>query len=348
MRRPVNHFASIPSVLRLANRFGWPRGRSSSGIPVAVMPFLICLLGTFAVDARADDSASDFIFYGGPEIALYAHTGKGNSTSTDITGPRFDPSMITVGDFQTDQILPDQRSREVVAAFLAGGTFGFLTPGLDVPGRPRLFLDLNVSSPAGTEVQLARSGDPERPAFPRNSSISGVQVAEKALIGTGTVITAQLQGPQIHAGLGVSFEIPLENEQLLRIKPAAVYSRTILDISALTIRGVRLNDDDGTNQTIDDYRVINVQDERTEVYHAAGPSLEIEYVPDIQWGPFTVSLYGRGHAAHIFNTLQTKMQQCNVAGGQPNECASWKYTQDAWTYRATFGVHLNWVPRPLW
>jgi len=330
------------------------RAKSPSGLPLAStrVSTLIASLATFcvtafAVEARAEASAADPIFYGGPEIAIYAHTGKGNSTTSDVTGPRVADAFLDPGDYQTDEILPAERSREVVAAALVGGTFGFLTPGLDVPGRPRFFIDLNVSEPLGTEVQFARSGNPGQPAFPRGAG-SGSQVNERAIIGAGTTISAQLQGPQVHAGLGVSFEIPLDDERLIRVKPAAVYSRTILDIKAQTIRGVRLNDDFGSNQTLDDFRFINLRDERTEVYHAAGPSLEVEYVPNLEWGPFTVSLYGRGHAAHIFNTLKTEMTQCNTAGGQPDECASWKYTQDEWTYRATFGVHLNWVPRPLW
>lgn len=306
-----------------------------------------------AASAPADDSApiahgavDDWYLYGAPEIAIYAHTGKGNSSSTQITGPRVVPPNSQFGDLGT-AISDPERSRELVASFLAGGTFGVATPAIDVPGRPRLFLDLNVSAAQTTETQLARRGSPGQLAFPRGARPS-TAVGEGAMIGVGTQISVQHQGPQVHAGIGVSFEFPIGDEELIRIRPAAVYSRTILDIKAQVLRAVRLNQDFGNAQQLDDFRTIALQDERTEVYHASGPSLEVEYIPGLEWGPFAISVFARGHASHIFNSLKTEMQQCNTAGGQPNECMYWKYTQDEWAYRASLGVHMTWVPRPLW
>lgn len=293
-----------------------------------------------------NERVQSWSFYFGPEIAMYAHTGKGNSSSTQLTGPRVNPPNSTFGDLGTTVSDPE-RSRETMAAFLVGGTFGVLTPALDIGGRPRAFLDLNISAPATTEAQLARRGNPGTVGFPRGPN-PPTPVGEGALLGQGTLLSAQQQGPQIHAGLGFSVEFPIPGDQVIRVKPAAMYSRTILDLEAQLVRPVRLNNDASTNQTLADFRIISLRDQRTEVYHAAGPSLELEYLPGIDWGPFTLSLYARGHAAHILNTLKTEMQQCNDAGGQPNECVRWKYTQDRWTYRATLGVHLNWMPRAFW
>ncbi len=342
MRRP--EYSDAPKCLR--SRRG---GRFASQACVGPLAALALGIGAAALPARADGPAraEDWTLYGAPEIAVYAHTGKGNSSSTEITGPRVDPAFLRSGDLGTTIVEPE-RSREVIASALVGATFGFLTPAIDVPGRPRAFVDLNVSVPMTTEVQLARDGDPGKIAMPRGGGSTGSSVREGAVVGNGTQISAQHQGPHLYAGLGVSFEVPVFDEQLIRFKPSAVYSRTILDIKTLSVRAVRLNNDSGTNQTIEDFREISLSDERTEVYHAAGPSLEIEYLPGLEWGPFSISLFARGNASHIFNGLKTEMTQCNVADGQPEECASWKYTQDRWTYRATLGVHLNWVPRPLW
>ena len=297
--------------------------------------------------AQGVPRAEDWTLDGAPEVAVYGHTGKGNSSSTEITGPRVDDEFLRSGDLGTT-IAEPERSREDIVSALVGATFGFLTPALELPGRPRAFVDLNVSVPMTTEVQLARDGDPGKLALPRGGGSTGSTVREGAVDGNGTEISAQHQGPQLYAGLGVSFEVPIFDDQLIRFKPSAVYSRTILDLKTQTVRAVRLNDDSGSNQTIEDFRAIALSDERTEVYHAAGPSLEIEYLPGLEWGPFTISLFARGNASHIFNGLKTEMTQCNVADGQPEECASWKYTQDRWTYRATLGVHLNWVPRSPW
>ena len=303
--------------------------------------------------ARADDESMvgveglrQWTFYGGPEIAIYGTTAKGSSTSTQITGPRVNPPNSLFGDLGT-AVSDPERSREFVGSFLAGGTFGVLTPGLDVATRPRAFLDLNVSQAFTTETQLARRGNPSELAFPRGARPPS-PVGEGAMIGVGTTLSAQQQGPQVHAGVGVSMEFPLPGDQLIRIKPAVMYSRTVLDLKAQVVRAVRLNNDAGTNQQLEDFRVISLQDERTEVYHAVGPSIEVEYVPSLQLGPFAFSLFARGHGARTLGESKTEMQQCNVAGGQPDECIRWKYVQDNWAYRATIGFHLNWSPRPIW
>jgi hypothetical protein len=347
MRRHANRL--FPRPLRgLQDRPNAAGFASRLGVRAFVLFFGVVSLMPSRAEAETDDSS--WILYGNPEfLSVYAHTGKGNFSSTELTGPRVAANqLVQNGDLGTEVEAPN-RSREIIASALVGGTFGFLTPAVIVPSRPRLFLDVNVAMPATTEVQLARSGDPGKLSFPDGGGTSGVLVTEGALVGRGTAITVQHQGPQVHAGLGVSFELPLDDERSIRFKPSAVYSRTVIDVSALTVRGVRLNTDRDTNQSLeDDFRQIRLSDARTEVYHAAGPSLEIEYVPGIDWGPFSLSVYGRGHASYILTDPVTRMQQCNVEGGQPGECADWKYTQDRWAYRASVGFHINWTPRPLW
>ena len=310
---------------------------------------LVCLASFAPSNAHAGSDDSSWILYGNPEfLSVYAHTGKGNFRGTELTGPRVSNPRQSQ-DLGTALEIPS-RSREVIASALIGGTFGVLTPAAPIPSRPRLFVDLNVAEPATTEVQLARNGDPGPLSLPVGGGLlGGPLVTEGALGGRGTSITAQHQGPQVHAGIGVSFELPLDDVRLIRFKPSAVYSRTVIDIAALTVRGVRLTNDQGENQSLEeDFRQIRLSDARTEVYHAAGPALEIEYDPGLDWGPFSLSLYGRGHASYIFTSPVTRMQQCNIEGGQPEECANWKYTQDRWAYRASVGVHINWTPRPLW
>jgi hypothetical protein len=345
MQRHAKRHTSTP-LRDLRDR---PEARGSAARrAIGALIALSCVASFAPSDARAGSEDSGWILYGNPEfLSVYAHTGKGNFRGTELTGPRL-PNPIQSADLGTEVEAPS-RSREIIASALIGGTMGVLTPSVDIPSRPRLFIDLNVAEPATTEVQLARNGDPGKLAFPVGGGTSGVQVTEGALVGRGTAISVQHQGPQVHAGFGVSFEIPLDDERLIRFKPSAIYSRTVVDVAALTVRGVRLNADRNTEQSLeDDFRQIRLSDARTEVYHAAGPSLEVEYDPGLDWGPFSLSLYGRGHASYIFTSPVTRMQQCNVAGGQPLECADWKYTQDRWTYRASVGVHINWTPRPLW
>jgi hypothetical protein len=360
MRRPLAQL-SDRSPLRVDRTLAARRATSSLTRRIAgSRGFVARVLRSFALigalagafPASAQDGAhglGSWLLYGGPEIGAYGHSAKATSTSTPLTGPRVGNPNTTLGDLGT-LVSDQQRSRELVMGFLAGATFGGLTPALDVPGRPRLFIDINISVPQTTEAQLARRGNPGQISFPRlpDDVEHGSPFGEGTLSGVGTQITAQLQGPQIHAGFGPSFEFPLPGDQLIRIKPAVMYSRTILDLKAQTRRAVRLNGQFGAQQGLEDFRFILLSDERTEVYHAIGPSFEFEYDPGLQWGPFGVTLYARGHASHFLTSLKTEMEQCNIAGGQPNECARYKYTQDPWAYRATAGVHVTWIPRLFW
>ncbi|MBY0402048.1 hypothetical protein K2X89_17270 [Myxococcota bacterium] len=342
---PSNHLHESRAIPRILQRLS---------IGATLLASTLLIVRPLAADAQDDlvrgiPSIHSWNLYGGPEIGLYGFSAKGGSTSTRITGPRIRNPNFTFGDLGPDVSAPE-RSREREISFLAGATLGVLTPGIDIPGRPRAFLELNVSVPQTTETQFARRGNPGQLAIPNlpGGGENSTPYGEGTLAGIGTAISAQQQGPQVQAGVGISFEFPIPGDQLIRIKPGAIYSRTILDLKATTRRAVRLNGDTGNNQTLEDFRFILLDDAVTEVYHAAGPSLELEYVPGLQWGPFGFSLFARASAAYTFNTLKTEMQQCNVAGGQPNECARWKYTQDAWAYRATAGFHVNWIPQRFW
>jgi len=362
MRRPVTPAYSLPSVQHHSFFAGGSIRRAFA------LALGLLLVGATAARAQSDevtpslapdesppplepdDETRQWLFYANPEVGVYGHTGKGNSSSSEITGPRCACVGDRFGDLGT-AISDPERSRENVLSILMGGTVGVLTPALDAKYSPRLFMDFNVSDVLTTEVNLARRGNPGPIAFPQ-AFLPATPVGEGVLNGIGTQVTVQHQGPQIHAGFGGSLEFPLEGDQLIRIKPAIVYSRTRLDIFAQTRRAVRLNANAGNPgpfnpnpQTLDDFRYIFLEEKRTEIYHAAGPAVEIEYLPRLGWGPLGLTVFAKAHAAYIFNDPKTKMQQCNTADGQPNECAYWKYTQDPWTYRAVAGVRIQWAPR---
>lgn len=345
MRRPVTTTLSrIDSDSAATRRLSTSR-RIGLGL-------LATLIGWTTTAAGAEEpSAVDEAFpraswwlYGNPEIGIYGHSAKGSSSSTNITGPRVANPKSDYGDLGVEISAPE-RSRERVMSALPGATFGALTPALDVTGRPRLFMEVNISFPVTTETQYARRGNPGTITLPDNTDSAATPIGEGVLNGVGTQLSVQQQGPQVHAGFGASAEMPLAGNQLIRIKPGLMYSRTILDIKGQTIRAVRLNNQFGVNQDLSDYRFISLRDDRTEVYHSIGPSIELEYLPGIQWGPLNLSFYGRAHAAYSLTGLKTQMESCNVAGGQPDECARWKYVQDPWAYRFTAGVHLNWIPK---
>jgi hypothetical protein len=166
--RPLRGLQDRPNAAGFASRLG-----------VRAFVLFFCVVSLMPSRAEAETDDSSWILYGNPEfLSVYAHTGKGNFSSTELTGPRVAANqLVQNGDLGTEVEAPN-RSREIIASALVGGTFGFLTPAVIVPSRPRLFLDVNVAMPATTEVQLARSGDPGKLSFPDGGGTSGVLVTE--------------------------------------------------------------------------------------------------------------------------------------------------------------------------
>ncbi|MEZ4331389.1 MAG: hypothetical protein R3F35_06530 [Myxococcota bacterium] len=296
---------------------------------------------TASAEPSALEDPTHWVFSTALEAGIYGHTGKGNTHGSLITGPRI--ANPSVQEDLGPTVVPDLRSREEVLSALLGGTFEVMTPQLfEVASRPRLFMDVNISAALASEVGLARQFDPGKMGLPDNIT-AGTGVGEAAIVGRGTAITVQPQGPQIHAGLGVALAIELPDE-VIRIKPSIVYSRTILDVKAVANRAVRLRAQSGAPSLENDFRLIQLADDFTEVYHGLGPALELEYEPGTRLGPLAMTLYIKGHASYLFGDLKTRMIGINP--DYPDETVRWKYTQDRWAFRAATGIRLRWDP--LW
>lgn len=300
-----------------------------------------------ALPGHADETALEdpthLVFSGALEVGVYGYSAKGNTRGSPITGPRTTPiPTVDLG----PNIVDDLRSRDDVFAALIGGTFELMSPRLTAAvGQPRMFVDVNISAPLALEVRLARSGNPGPMALPE-TTLGGTTIGEAAIVGRGSVITVQPQGPQINAGIGTAFAIDVGEQEVLRIKPSLVYTRTILDVTAATNRAIRLPSPPPGPVDIDThFRLVELSDNFTEVYHAMGPALELEYEPGKRIGPFAITLYIKGHASRIMGDLKTKMVGTNPDPSSPNETVHWKYTQDAWAYRASTGIRLRWDPR---
>lgn len=304
------------------------------------------VLGLPLVSQAAPDHDGEidrWVYAGGLEVGIIGHTGYGRTTASDISGPRVPNPRPVFGDVDGDQILDTDSSREEIDSALVGGTFEVMSPAmLESFGRPRAFVDLNISAVFTTEVGLARDAEPGEMGLP-SPIVEAQIIGENAIVGRGNKVTVQHQGPQIHAGIGTAFTFDIGTERI-RIKPSLVYSRIITDITGVGNRAVRLNDLTADLRTFENtYRTIELQDQRTEVYHGMGPALEIEYETGERIGPFRIALFLKGHATHLFGDLKTRMQQSNP--DYPDETISWKYSQDTWVYRGSTGIRFRWVPK---
>ena len=342
----------------------------------APSPVLITLMVMLAIVSGVVPAAFADSDHGGeldrwvPSVALeagiFGHTGQGSISSTDIVGPRdftsdspvsfrvgdigFSPRDIEfglkIGEDVSNRIIPRPlSSREEVLAGLVGSTFEIMSPQiLDIPTHPRFFMDVNISAALGSEVLLAPDADPSRMTVDPNR-LAFAPVGEGSVAGRGSVIRIQPQGPQIHAGLGVAFTFDFGPERI-RIKPSVVYTRIRHDLYAVTNRPIRLNDDRGLNADIydpNDFRLLQFQEDRTEIYHGAGVALEVEYETGNRVGPFDITLYMKGHGTQFFGDLETNLTQSNP--DFPGEQVFYKYVQDRWAYRVSTGLRFRFMPR---
>jgi len=290
------------------------------------------------------------------EIGVYGHTGKGNISSTEIFGPRFNiTNPLQSGDFSPiddpnnpgamiNVITAPLASREEISNALFGVNFELMSPALTTAGpAPRLFMDLSISESQGSEVSLAIDADPSELSI-SDDAAAGFPVGEASLIGRGHRVSIQNQGPQIHAGIGTALTINWGAETI-RVKPSIVYSRVKQVVSFVSRRGIRLSDTRRRDVTLDnpaDYRFFNFDDQIDEVYHGIGPALEIEYDTGGRLGPFEVTMYIKGHASRLFGDVTTEITATNPE--YPAEQLFYKYSQDRWVYRGTTGFRLRLNP----
>ena len=279
------------------------------------------------------------------EVGIFGHSGKGNVDATLTGTPRIDPPSVTNGDQADPNVVRAEASREDITSALVGADFEIMTPAMaDISTHPRLFLDLNISAVLTNDVGLARDADPGEMGFPPVFNPNSI-VGENTVAGRGTKITVQQQGPQIHAGLGAALTFDF-GEQRIRVKPSFVYSRIKADIFGVGNRAVRLRDPSGIRDFDSEFRTIELSEKRNEVYHGIGPAVEVEYETGNRLGPFSLTLFLKGHASHLLGDLKTRMQQTNpdptVVG---DETIRWKYSQDRWVFRASTGIRFRLVPK---
>jgi len=281
------------------------------------------------------------------EVGIFGHSGKGNVDATRTGTPRIDPPNFPIGDQRNPNVVKPEASRDDILSALVGADFEIMTPAIaDIATHPRFFLDVNISVPITNDVGLARDAEPGELGFPPVFNPRRL-VGEDTIAGRGTKITVQHQGPQIHAGLGAALTFDF-GEQRIRIKPSFVYSRIKADIFGVGHRAVRLrNFDPGIPRDFDaEFRTVALSEKRSEVYHGIGPALEIELETANRLGPFSLTLFLKGHASHLLGDLKTRMQQTNqdptVVG---EETIRWKYSQDRWVFRASTGLRFRLVPK---
>ncbi len=348
-RRSVHRVVARSSE-RNTQRRDWLRRWAASLVASLLTMSMAGVARAESARERLDGELEKWLLSAGVEVGLSGTSAEAKATGTLLTGDRATNINQLLGDEGVTVIAPLRDEADVLSALL-GVNFGVMTPApFDIPSHPRLFFDVSILPALTLESSIVREGDPEAFRLPPDIPGRAAFVAERLVLGRGTKITSQQQGVQFHAGLGVAFTFDL-GESRVRIKPSLHYSRTENKVSATANRAVRtLNEDPFVTvggrtarfRSLDSFRLISIGDSFTEVYHAAGPALEIEYVTQEALGPFAVSLFIKGVASHIFGDLKTEFVGSNPL--IPEETVRFKLKNDPWSYMATAGIRLSFTP----
>lgn len=345
--------SSVAQLDRVVRSSGTVRVSCYARFPFA-FPFLSVILAidfmAFGASAWSDADAHggeirNWVFSGGLEGGLYFDSAEASADGTPLVGPR-----ATNIDFVSDDVSTVIRSIDDsndVRSGLLGPNLEVMSPApFDIATHPRFFMDFSALAAITQETSIVRSGDPGEYAIPLPITRSAPFVGERAISGTGTVVSSQHQGVQLHMGIGTAFTFDI-GEQRLRIKPSLRYSRTETKITATTRRAVRIvnadpfgpNPGDGRIRSLDSYRFVSLDDSFTEVFHSIGPALEIEYDTAVRVGPFETTLFMKGGANHLFGDLETEFLKSNP--DYPAESVSYKYENEPWTYQVSTGFRLR-------
>lgn len=320
------------------------RAAFARGLAVVLSSMIASVSGAEGADRF--DEVDHWSFSGGVEAGVYGTTAEANASGTPLVGPRATNINFLSDDVST--VIADLDGENDVLSGLLGVTFEAMSPAaLDIAARPRFFVGVSLLPPLTQETSVARAGDPGEFGIPADVARAAGFVGERLIVGTGSQITSQHQGLQVHVALGAAFTTEIGGHRV-RIKPSIQYSRVENKVSVEANRAVRIVNQDplgppgtGRIRSLNSYRLLGLRDDFTEVYHGVGPALEIEVDTDERVGPFDITLFMKGAGSHSFGDLETEFVVSNP--DFPAEQVRFEYENDPWAFQVTTGVRLRLV-----
>lgn len=233
-----------------------------------------------------------------------------------------------------------------------GGQFEVMTPGLQkLPGRPRFYVAGDVSWSFGFNRDVAKEGDPGEFIYP-----VGFNIPEASVKGQGSRATIEPEDLVVGANAGMAFAVDI-GERRLRIKPNVGYLRQEFGYTGSVNRVLLINSGNGTldPQILPTWEEIEIKAEDSEVYHAVGPGLELEF-DAARAGPVVLSVFANANAYKIISgdrTIELEGTDTwenyfpdELGNGTETrtETAEWKFVKAPWSYRGSVGLRFRWVP----
>lgn len=236
-----------------------------------------------------------------------------------------------------------------------GANVEFMSPELELPGRPRFFFGGEISGAFGAERSVALERDPGDLASPLPEGATQTPFSEEVVLGQGSKTNAQLDSLVYGAHIGVSFPLSFKG-RALRVKPSFAWTRYKVDVQGAIVDAECQNAFGGTtNCNVNtpvfpgDLREIRLEGGKDDAFNGIGPGLDLE-LDTGRFGPLGSSLF---FSSRFYRILGDRKIEFDASASFPNNDgpglppaetrAHFSYKMKPWAYRLGLGFRLQWL-----
>jgi hypothetical protein len=282
-----------------------------------------------------------------PAVAIeggaFAHRFDNDIVSSPVLGPPIEPPGANAPTDTPQPIRPPaSESSDYVAPYVEG-SLELVGPAFESIGGLRLFAHGSLGAEFGLTKDLPKEGvtgpfeipDPGNfpPINPETDEL------ESLVRGQGSRLEIETENLFFTAGVGAALTFGM-GERTWRVKPSFEYLWEEVKAEGVVNRAVLLEDPQVTRPTgLESYRLISLNAEHTEDFHAIGPGLEIE--TDLsRRDRLVASVFLSGRAYFFMGSRDFDMIARNAEG----ETATFHVDRDPVSYRAGVGIRLRFEP----
>jgi hypothetical protein len=251
-----------------------------------------------------------------------------------------------------------------VEAFV-GGNLELMTPALDVPLRPRLFLSAEILPTFGTSRTVAGEGDPGCVRGPDINAVCAVDedgsrirsFGEDGINGEGSSTKAEIDTLVFGASVGAAFPFELLGRQI-RVKPSLGWINYKVKAKGLVVDAMCPTDNctdvfrptpgDPNNVIPGVLRETRLEGQDNKRLNALGPGMDVEM--DVgRFGQVGTALFAGARLYRVLGGRKIRFgaeETYDDDVGNDTARARFGVKVNEWMYRGHLGIRFQWLGKP--
>lgn len=230
-----------------------------------------------------------------------------------------------------------------------GGNLQLMTPTIEIPGRPRAFVNGELLPTFAADRSIAKVGSPTGFGFP-----VGTIFPQEAIEGQGASTTATVDTWVFAAGIGMAFPFRWMGRRLWA-KPSVGWLRYQVDVEGVVLKAFCRPSGPSTQcvspgGSFDGFaRFVSLGASDSQWFDGIGPGFELE-IETGRFGPLGTSLFVDAHAYKILGNRDVQMSDSVTISdglddvlGAETYTGFWSFEVDSWMYRTGVGIRFQWL-----